>query len=225
MTDTDIARIAAIDIASQLPREIQDLILQTVVLRYHNFYNFDDFRLHPTNRTKSDYRDVLVPLTSLINYSDPLLDYAVRLALPKLSFKGSELMRSRFVQQFANFALSKPTTRMYKFSTNSSIRLIRLVETLMESAFEQTITEFYHSSELQPADLQVPAFEQCSTLKLSTRTIEHVCRSGLLTRSNKLKILKLSIDMAVDKAHLLNEFANEIQNWFNRIHVWTNSLK
>ncbi|GMG47568.1 unnamed protein product [Ambrosiozyma monospora] len=214
MTNTDIARIAAIGIASQLPREIQDLILQTVVLRYYNFYNFDDFRLRPTNRAKSEYRDILVPLISLINCSDPLLDYAVRLALPKLSFKGFDLMRSRFVQQFANFALSKSTTRMYKLSNNTD-ELIPLVETLMESTFEQTITEFYDGLDFQ-TDLQVPAFEQCSTLKISTRNIEKVCLSGLLTRSNKLKILELSTDMAaMDEAHLLNEFANEIQNWFN----------
>ncbi|GMG38755.1 unnamed protein product [Ambrosiozyma monospora] len=173
MTNTDIARIAAIDIESQLPREIQDLILQTVVLRYYNFYNFDDFRLRLTNRT------------------------------------------NRFVQQFAKFALSKSTTRMYKFSTNYTDSLSPLVAKLMEFTFEQTITEFYHGLELQSPDLQVPAFEQCSTLKFCTRTIEHVCLSGLLTRSNKLKILKLSIDMAVDKAHLLNEFTKEIRNWFN----------
>ncbi|GMG39930.1 unnamed protein product [Ambrosiozyma monospora] len=210
MTDTDITRIAAIDIASQLPREIQDLILQTVVLRYYNFYNFDDFRLHFRNNPRLGHRDVLVPLILLINCSDPLLDYAVRLALPKLSFKESDLMNSHFVQQFANFALSQSTNRMYKFSTDTA-KLSPLVEKLMESTFEQSIVDLYRGL---PRDLQVPAFEQCSTLKLRFSTIEHVCRSGLLTRSNKLKILNLSIDMAVDKVHLLNEFANEIRNWF-----------
>ncbi|GME71827.1 unnamed protein product [Ambrosiozyma monospora] len=216
MTNTDIARIAAIDIASQLPREIRDLILQAVVLRYYNFYNFDDFRLPRTRTTKSGHRDVLVPLISLINCSDPLLDYAVRLALPKLSFNGSDLMNSPFVQQFAKFALSESATRMCKFYTNTAAELSPLVEKLMESTFEHTITNFYGGLEFQSPDLPVPAFEQCSTLKISTRDIEQVCLSGLLTRSNKLKILELSTDMgAMDEAYLLNEFANEIQNWFD----------
>ncbi|GMG21189.1 unnamed protein product [Ambrosiozyma monospora] len=217
MTNTDITRIAAIDIASQLPREIRDLILQAVVLRYYNFYNFDDFRLPPTRTTKSGHRDVLVPLISLINCSDPLLDYAVRLALPKLSFKESDLIRSRFVQQFANFALSKSTTRMYKFSTNTA-KLSPLVEKLMESTFEQYIVILgRRGSVRQPADLQVPVFEQCSTLKIiMTRFIfEQVCLSGFLARSNKLKILELTTDIFKYKGYLSNEFANEIQNWFN----------
>ncbi|GMG34492.1 unnamed protein product [Ambrosiozyma monospora] len=211
MTNTDIATIAAIDIASQLPREIQDLILQTVVLRYYKFYNFNEFELHLRNIFNFGPTDVLVPLILLINCSDPLLDYAVRLALPKLSFRGSDLMNSRFVQQFANFALSESTTRMYKFSTDT-VELSPLVAKLMEFTFKQT--QFHEG--LHSPNLQAPVFEHCSTLILGVSTIEHLCGSaGLLTRSNKLKILMLSIDMLEDEAHLLNKFTNEIQNWFN----------
>ncbi|GMG18944.1 unnamed protein product [Ambrosiozyma monospora] len=215
MTNTDIARTTAIDIASQLPREIQNLILQTVVLRYYDFYNSDylssDHNLKGYFRKRYHDRDVLVPLISLINYSDPLLDDAVRLALPKLSFENSELMRSRFVQQFANFALSKSTTRMFKFSTNTQ-RPFPLAEKLMESTFEQTISEFYHFFG-ETLDFRAPAFELCSTLMLSVPNIKHVCRSGLLSRSNHLKILKLSI--GTGEEYLLNKFTKEIRNWFN----------
>ncbi|GME82529.1 unnamed protein product [Ambrosiozyma monospora] len=76
-----ITAAIAIDIASQLPREIQDLILPNVVLRYHSFYNFEDTNKLSFTTSNSDdvydNRDVLIPLISLINLSDPLVDYVV----------------------------------------------------------------------------------------------------------------------------------------------------
>ncbi|GMG21334.1 unnamed protein product [Ambrosiozyma monospora] len=120
-------------------------------------------------------------------------------------------MGSRFAQQFANFALSKSNTRMYKLTTNTE-RPFPLAEKLMESTFEQTISDFHHSFRASP-DFRAPAFELCSTLILSVESIEHLCRSGLLTRSNRLKILKLS--SSFDEEYLLNKFTKEIRNWFN----------
>ncbi|GME81635.1 unnamed protein product [Ambrosiozyma monospora] len=214
MFNPDIARTTAIEITSQLPREIKDLILQSVVLRYYNIYTFEDTRRGLTDITKSDYRDVLVPLISLINLSDPLLNYAVCLALPKLSFERSKLTRSLFFQQFADFALSKSTTRIHELSTDT-YESFPLIEKLMEYTFEQIFTEFSFNPEGRLPSLQLPVLEQCSTLKINTQTLEHVCLSGLLTRSRRLKVLKISVVMATSGAYLLNEFSKGLRNWFS----------
>ncbi|GME85168.1 unnamed protein product [Ambrosiozyma monospora] len=103
---------------------------------------------------------------------------------------------------------------MRKFSTDTA-ELVPVIERLIESTFEQTTTVLYGDEVELPPDLQVPALEQSSTLKLRLETLEDVCLSGLLTRSKKLKILEVYIDMSHNEADMLNELAKEIRNWLN----------
>ncbi|GME72003.1 unnamed protein product [Ambrosiozyma monospora] len=212
MTNThSIKKDTAIQVASQLTREIQDFISQIVVLKYLKFPNFEDTRKALPKHNPS-LGDALLSLMSLIRCSDPILDHAVCLTLPKLSFD-LEFQYSYFYQEFAQFVLSK-STKMKSFSTNAGLTS-PYTKSVIEFIFDRIKTEFYHTEAGEEIDIHDTVFEKCTTLGNTSRTIETVCSSGLLTGSNRINTLVLGVNASLDRVSILNQFTESIQNWFN----------
>ncbi|GME77300.1 unnamed protein product [Ambrosiozyma monospora] len=129
MSETSHISTTVKTITSNLPQEIQSLILQYVLVKYFTVLTTESISSSNRNPQKPDLgiESMMKEITSLLNYN-PLLDGIISVALQQLELDES-VFKSQYFGQLSEFILSKEVkVKTMNMSVNPSVDSSALIE-------------------------------------------------------------------------------------------------